>query len=226
MSLPIPLRRISVGDHKEWHNFCGFVHLFCFHSQRSDIVLFFLMYFVSISSLCNSFFSDKAVKWSWNLIPLSKWSREVLNTNYCAVVQDTGCAQNLEGSVSILNCYASFSSQKEAEKLLVFALQRKVFAHSSSCWWNYKAPASRTESTGVGPYVNPIAWLGNESGFSCLGGKCLWMPEPLELWGHIFSTGVPFLFSVFSLLVIGSEFLVSWWRAEKERQGLRYKAEG
>lgn len=35
-----------------------------------------------------------------------------------------------------------------------------------------------------------------------------------------------FFFSDFSLLVIGSELLVSWWKAEKERQGLRDKAEG
>lgn len=51
------------------------------------------------------------------------------------------------------------------------------------------------------------------------------MPEPLELGGQAFSIGMPY-FSDISLLVVDSELLVSWWKAEKERQGLRAKAEG
>lgn len=35
-----------------------------------------------------------------------------------------------------------------------------------------------------------------------------------------------YAFAGFSLLVVGSELLVSWWKVEKERQGLRHEAEG
>lgn len=51
------------------------------------------------------------------------------------------------------------------------------------------------------------------------------MPEPLELGGQAFPIGMPH-FSDFSLLAVASELLASWWKAEKERQGLRDEAEG
>lgn len=40
VSFLIPLKRVSGAGQKKWHNFCGFVHLFCFPSQRSDFFFF------------------------------------------------------------------------------------------------------------------------------------------------------------------------------------------
>lgn len=52
VSFPVPLRRLSVANQKKWHNFCGFVHLFCLSSQESD---FFNISFVSVNSICSRF---------------------------------------------------------------------------------------------------------------------------------------------------------------------------
>lgn len=49
--------------------------------------------------------------------------------------------------------------------------------------------------------------------------------QAIRAGGQVLSIGMPY-YSDFSLLVVGSELLVSWWKAEKERQGLRDKAEG